>query len=146
MCVTQTGTSTSLIPGTPVLKVVPPRMVEPYLRGQRAVIAGYIYRAQDCQFGEPIGYHNALALGYDGSDFAPDLSEVVVLRWPALDMRGSLLPPPQSSHDPVASVPEFYTLPVPIPVGTEMYRITASGEDFIARYDGQVWLRPVRRT
>jgi hypothetical protein len=41
-------------------------------------------------------------------------------------------------------VPEFYTLPVPIPVGTEMYRITSGAQEFIARYDGQVWLRPVR--
>jgi hypothetical protein len=25
-----------------------------------------------------------------------------------------------------------------------MYRITAGAQEFIARYDGQVWLRPVR--
>ena len=36
---------------------------------------------------------------------------------------------------------DVFTL-MPIPVGTEIYRITPGNEDFIARYDGQVWLRP----
>jgi hypothetical protein len=40
-------------------------------------------------------------------------------------------------------VAEFYLDPVPVPVGAEIYRITAGGDEFIARYDGQVWLRPV---
>lgn len=126
-------------------KVVPPRMVEPYLSGQRSVIAGYLYRAQDCGFGDPSGYYHALALGYAGSDFSPDMPEIIVLRWLALDMTSSLLPvPPPGSPGPVSTVPEFYTLPVPIPVGTEMFRITPGGEQFIARYDGQVWTHAVR--
>ncbi len=95
--------------GTPLQKVIPPRLVEPYLNGQR------------------------------------DMAEVCVLRWLALDMTGSLLPPPTpNGGGPASTVPEFYTLPVPIPVGTEMYRITSGAQEFIARYDGQVWLRPAR--
>jgi hypothetical protein len=39
-------------------------------------------------------------------------------------------------------IPEFYLDPVPVPVGAEIYRIADRRADFIARYDGQVWLRP----
>jgi hypothetical protein len=135
----------TIAPGTPLQKVLPPRLVEPYLNGQRSVIAGYVYLAQDSAFPDPASYYYALALGYEGSEFSPDMSEVFVLRWLALDMTGSLLPPPVPNEDsPGSAVPEFYTLPVPIPVGTEMYRITSGAQEFIARYDGQVWLRPVR--
>lgn len=135
----------TIAPGTPLQKVIPPRLVEPYLNGQRSVIAGYVYLAQDSAFPDPASYYHALALGYEGSEFSPDMSEVCVLRWLALDMADSLLPGPVSNGDsPGSAVPEFYTLPVPIPVGTEMYRITSGTQEFIARYDGQVWLRPVR--
>jgi hypothetical protein len=135
----------TIAPGTPLQKVIPARLVEPYLNGQRSVIAGYVYRAQDSAFPDPASYYHALALGYEGSEFAPDMAEVIVLRWLALDMSGSLLPPPESNGEgSVSTVAEFYTLPVPIPVGTEMYRITSGTQEFIARYDGQVWLRPVR--
>jgi hypothetical protein len=73
------------------------------------------------------------------------MTENCVLRWLALDMTGALLPAPAANgYGPASTVSEFYTLPVPIPVGTEMYRITSGAEEFIARYDGQVWLRPVR--
>ena len=137
--------SSTIAPGTPLQKVLPPRLVEPYLNGQRSVIAGYMYLAQDSAFPDPASYYYALALGYEGSEFSPDMPEVFVLRWLALDMADSLLPPPVPNGDsPGSAVPEFYTLPVPIPVGTEMYRITSGTQEFIARYDGQVWLRPVR--
>jgi hypothetical protein len=137
--------SRTIAPGTPLLKVIPPRLVEPYLTGQRSVIAGYLYHAQDCAFGDPASYYHALALGYEGSEFSPDMPDICVLRWLALDMSGSLIPPPPVNGSGQAStIPEFYTLPVPVPVGTEMYRIAPGTEEFIARYDGQVWLRPVR--
>jgi hypothetical protein len=135
----------TIVPGTPLQKVIPHRLVEPYLNGQRSVIAGYVYLAQDSAFSDPASYYHALALGYDGSEFSPDMTEICVLRWLALDMTGSLLPvTPANGYGPASTVPEFYTLPVPIPVGTEMYRVTPGAEEFIARYDGQVWLRPVR--
>ncbi|HEY6277262.1 MAG TPA: hypothetical protein VIX86_13135 [Streptosporangiaceae bacterium] len=133
------------MPGTPLQKVIPHRLVEPYLNGQRSVIAGYVYLAQDSSFSDPASYYHALALGYEGSEFSPDMTEICVLRWLALDMTGSLLPvAPSNGYGPASTVPEFYTLPVPIPVGTEMYRVTTGTVEFIARYDGQVWLRPVR--
>ena len=135
----------TLEPGTPVVKVIPPRLVEPYLSGQRSVIAGYLYRAQDCSCRTPADYYQALALGYDGSEFAADMPELYVMRWIALDMSGSLIAiASSSSFGPVSSIPEFFTLPVPIPVGAEISRVTVAPEEFIARYDGQVWLRPLR--
>ena len=135
----------TLEPGTSVVKVIPPRLVEPYLSGQRSVIAGYLYRAQDCSCRTPADYYQALALGYDGSEFAADMPELYVMRWIALDMSSSLVAiPPGSSRGPASSIPEFFTLPVPIPVGTEISRVTVGPEEFIARYDGQVWLRPLR--
>lgn len=132
-------------PGTPLIKVVPPRLVEPYLTGQRSVIAGYLYRARDCEFGDSSEYYRALALGYDGSDFSPGLTELYLLRWAALDMSASLVGAPSLAvGGQASSVPEFFTLPVPIPVGAEMSRLSGSAEEFVARYDGQVWLRPLR--
>jgi hypothetical protein len=135
----------TLEPGTPVVKVIPPRLVEPYLSGQRSVIAGYVYRAQDCSCRTPADYYQSLALGYEGSEFTADMPELYVMRWIALDMSGSVAAvPPGSSRGPASSIPEFFTLPVPIPVGTEIGRVTVGPEEFIARYDGQVWLRPLR--
>ncbi len=127
-----------------MLKVIPPRLLEPYLSGQRSVIAGYIYRAQDCSFGSLADFFHLLALGYPGSEFSEDMPELTVLRWLALDMTGSLVPP-FPGGGPAASVPEFFTLPVPVPVGAELCRVTGEGEERMARYDGQSWLRPVGR-
>jgi hypothetical protein len=135
----------SLEPGTPMVKVVPPRLIEPYLTGQRSVIAGYVYRASDCLFHTPADYYQSLALGYQGSEFSAGMAELFVLRWIALDMSASLVAGPHTaSMGPVSAIPEFYTLPVPIPVGAEMSRITFGAEEFIGRYDGQAWLRPLR--
>jgi hypothetical protein len=39
----------------------------------------------------------------------------------------------------VRIIPEFYTSPMPIPVGTAMCRLTAAGDELIARYDGMSW-------
>jgi hypothetical protein len=128
-----------------MVKVIPPRLVEPYLTGQRSVIAGYVYRASDCSFHTPADYYQALALGYEGSEFSAGMAELFVLRWIALDMSASLVAGPRAaSGSPVSVIPEFFTLPVPIPVGAEMTRVTFGGEEFIGRYDGQVWLRPLR--
>jgi hypothetical protein len=128
-----------------MVKVVPPRLVEPYLTGQRSVIAGYVYRAIDCTFQAPADYYHALALGYEGSEFSAAMAELFVLRWIAMDMSASLVAGPRAaSGSPVSAIPEFFTLPVPIPVGAEISRVTFGAEEFIGRYDGQVWLRPLR--
>jgi hypothetical protein len=134
----------TLEPGTPIVKVIPPRLVEPYLTGQRSVIAGFVYRAEDCICRTPADYYESLALGYEGSEFSPDMPELYVLRWIALDMSASLVAAPARSSFGPGSIPEFYTLPVPIPVGAEISRVTSGAEEFIARYDGQGWLRPLR--
>jgi hypothetical protein len=66
------------------------------------------------------------------------------MRWLALEMESSLAPPPADGQNSLPSIPEFYTLPIPVPVGAEIHRIVLGGEEFIARYDGQSWLRPSR--
>ena len=145
-------------PGTLMQKAIPPRLVEPYLTGRRAVIAGFVYRVQDSSFAEPAEYYEALDLGYEGSDFGPDLAEVYVLRWNAVGPESYRVPyssdrggdwsdkPPFTGTGYTSSrahvVAEFYLDPVTVPIGAEIYRITAGGTDFIARFDGQVWQRP----
>ncbi len=144
--------------GTMLQKPIPPRLVEPYLTGRRAVIAGFVYCLADSSFTNPADFYHALDLGYDGSEFRPDMTEIYLLRWLAASPDPYKIPysverggdwtgkPPFTgtgytswSNHPI---PEFYVDLMPIPVGTEIYRITVSSEDFIARYDGQVWLRP----
>jgi hypothetical protein len=148
-------------PGTLMQKAIPPRLVEPYLTGRRAVIAGFVYRVQDSSFTGPAEYFEALDLGYEGSDFAPGLAELYVLRWRAVRSDSYQVPystemggdwsgkPPFTGTGYTSSrshvVAEFYLDPVPVPVGAEIYRISAAGTEFIARFDGQAWLRPVGR-
>jgi hypothetical protein len=145
-------------PGTLLQKAIPPRLVQPYLTGRRSVIAGFVYRAADSSFSDPAEFYEALDLRYEGSDFGPDLTEVYLLRWSAVAVESYLVPySPQNGGDwrieppftgtgftssPARSVAEYYTGPIPVPVGAEMYRITARAAEFIARFDGQVWLRP----
>ncbi|HTW03787.1 MAG TPA: hypothetical protein VMF87_26045 [Streptosporangiaceae bacterium] len=145
--------------GTLMQKAIPPRLVEPYMTGRRAVIAGFVYRVQDTSFAGPAEYYEALDLGYAGSDFGPDVAEVYVLRWNAVGPDAYRIPySAEHGGDWTGKAPftgtgytssrahvvaEFYLDPVPVPVGAEIYRITAGGDEFIARYDGQVWLRPV---
>ncbi len=141
-------------------KVIPPRLVEPYLSGQRTVVAGFVYRAQDSALQHPAELYDALDLGYEGSEFSRDMPEVYVLRWLARDIDTYLVPystqmggdwqdkPPFTGSGFTSSrrhvVAEFYTGPTCVPVGAEMYRSTHTGEEFIAQYDGRTWLRPPR--
>ena len=50
---TQPERLAAIAPGTPMWKAVPPRLAGPYLTGQRTVLAGYVYRAQDVRFHNP---------------------------------------------------------------------------------------------
>jgi len=36
-------------------------------------------------------------------------------------------------------VPQFHTMPMPIPAGAEIIRVTAKGERLFAGYDGLTW-------
>ncbi len=144
-------------PGTLMHKAIPPRMVEPYLTGRRSIISGFVHRVADSAFSRPRDIYSAFSLGYDGSDFSPDMTEIYLLRWRAGTEPYQV--PYSASHGgdwdikpPFAgtgftagldqAVPEYYLDPVPVPVGAEIHRIEEGRSDFIARYDGQVWLRP----
>src|SRR6201996_6254843 len=135
-------------PGTPMRKVIPPRLIGPYLNGQRSILAGFVYRSHDVAFRDPAECFAALGLGYEGSEFTADMPEIYFLGWLAREMDtyvaasgpgGAPAGPGQTR-----AVAEFYTDPMPIPVGAAISRLTGRGEDLIARYDGLVWRRPTR--
>ena len=113
-------------PGTPMQKVIPASLVEPYLTSQRSVLTGFVHRARD---GVPPGRASAG-------------SELWVLRWRALALQTYTDARPYRRGRAGARAAELFLVPAPVPVGTEMYRITPDGEEFIARYDGQAWLAP----
>jgi hypothetical protein len=127
-----------ILPGTQMRKAVPPRMVGPYLSGQRAVIAGYVHRLRDVQLRTPAEAYALLGLGYEGSDFRPDMAEMYFLCWNAREIDG---------YVPVyaaARTAEFYLEAIQIPVGTILCRLTNSGDEPVARYDGLAWRRQNR--
>ncbi len=128
----------SIEPGTPMRKVIPPRLIGPYLNGQRSIIAGFVYRGHDVTFRDPGECFAALGLGYEGSEFTADMPEIYFLGWLAREMDTYVAPVS------ARTVPEFYTDPMPIPVGAAISRLTARGDDLIARYDGLAWRRPTR--
>jgi hypothetical protein len=155
--VTRTGPAGMRIePGTPMRKVIPPRLVGPYLNGQRAIIAGFVYQARDVAFRDPAECFTALGLGYEGSEFTTDVREVYFLGWLAREMDNYVVasgpgdpgrwpgPGGPGATRPGPTVSEFYTDPMPIPVGASISRLTARGDDLVARYDGLVWRRPTR--
>lgn len=122
-----------IAPGTPMRKVVPPRLVGPYLTGQREVLAGFVYRAADLDFAEPADAYDALGLGFEGSEFTPAMSEYYAIAWPARPI-DSYRP-----KDMTTAIPEFFIDPIPIPVGAAMRRVGAETDEVIATYDGLAW-------
>ena len=144
--------------GTLLQKPIPPRMVEPYLTGRRSVISGFVYRLADNHATTPRTLYQEFGLGYEGSDFTPDMAEIYVLRWRAVGAESYQVPySPEHGGDWTLKQPftgtgygsaddrlvaEYFTDPMPVPVGAEIHCIGADTTDFIARYDGQVWLRP----
>jgi hypothetical protein len=148
----------AVAPGTLLHKAIPPRMVEPYLTGRRSVISGFVHRIADGSLTHPHDVYQAFGLDYEGSEFSPQADEIYVLRWRAVGTEAYQVPyspalggdwvmkPPFTGTGYTASsgqsVPEYFTDPIPVPVGAEIHRIGINGTDFIARYDGQVWLRP----
>ena len=127
-----------ILPGTPMRKVVPPRMVGPYMSGQRGVVAGYVHRVRDVAIRNPADAFYALGLGFEGSDFRPDMAEMFFLSWQAREIDGYV---PVSVSGAAGRV-EFYLEPIQIPVGTALSRLADAGEEPVARYDGLAWRRP----
>ena len=122
----------AIAPGTPMWKAVPPRLVGPYLTGQRSVLAGYVYRATDVRFHNAAEAYHALSLGWEDSEFTPTMSELYLLCWLARPVDGYT---EAAGH----GVPEFYLEPIPIPVGAGMCRLGAEGDRLVARFDGLAW-------
>jgi hypothetical protein len=145
-------------PGTVMHKAIPPRMVEAYLTGRRSIISGFVHRMADSPFTQPSEVYYGLGLGYGGSEFSPEMAEVYLLRWRAVGTDAYRVPysaahggdwamrPPftGSGYTPNSDRPvaEYFVDPLPVPVGAEIHLISAGHTEFIARYDGQVWLRP----
>ena len=130
--VTQSDRVPAIAPGTPMWKAIPPRLVGPYLDGQRSVLAGYVYRAQDVRFHNPAEAYLALSLGWEDSDFTPVMNELYLVCWLARAVDGY-----QPTTGPGAG--EFYLEPIPIPAGAGMCRLGADGDELVARYDGLAW-------
>ena len=128
--VIQSERAPAIAPGTPMWKAVPPRLVGPYLSGQRGVLAGYVYRAQDVRFHNPAEAYLALSLGWEDSEFTPVMNELYLVCWLARALDG---------YQPTTGVGEFYLEPIPIPVGAGMCRLGADGDELVARYDGLAW-------
>jgi hypothetical protein len=114
-------------------KVVPPRLVGPYLSGQRDVLAGFVYRAADLAFREPADAYDALSLGFEGSEFTPGMGEIYVICWAARPVDG------YRRKETAADIPEFFIEPIPIPVGAAMRRVGADSDELVAQYDGLAW-------
>ena len=129
---TQPERQAAIAPGTPMWKAMPPRLVGPYLTGQRTVLAGYVYRAPDVRFHNPAESYPALSLGWEDSEFTPHMSEIYLIAWPARAIDG---------YTPAAGPggPEFYIEPIAIPVGAGMCRLGPDGDQLVARYDGLAW-------
>jgi hypothetical protein len=133
-------------------------MVEPYLTGRRSIISGFVHRVTDADGSGPAEFYRLFGLGYQGSDFSPESDEIYVMRWRAVGTEAYKVPySPAHGGDWVLAPPfegngyagrnghqvaEYFTDPIPVPVGAEIHRIGIGSSDFIARYDGQVWLRP----
>ncbi|MFZ0162363.1 MAG: hypothetical protein WAL12_02150 [Trebonia sp.] len=115
-------------------------MVGPYMNGQRGVIAGYVHRVRDVVFRNTADAFYALGLGYEGSDFKPDMTEMYFLCWQAREIDGYVPVTSRGTAEPV----EFYLEPIQIPIGTTLCRLADSGEEPVARYDGLAWRRPAR--
>lgn len=108
------------------------------MSGQRGVIAGYVHRVRDMLLRNPADAYHTLGLGYEGSDFKPDMTELYFLCWQAREIDGYV---PVTARAPGGRI-EFYLEPIQIPVATVLCRLGESGEEPVARYDGLAWRRP----
>ncbi|MFF4414008.1 hypothetical protein ACFYY8_15855 [Streptosporangium sp. NPDC001559] len=143
---------------TQMQKVIPPRLLVPYLAGRRSVISGYVYRVQDCaRLTTPAQLFAGLDLGFEGSELTTAVPELYLMRWFARDVDAYAVPygphmggdwndvPPFAGNGFTTSrehvVPQFHTTPVPIPAGAEIIHVTPGEERLFGRYDGLTWRR-----
>jgi hypothetical protein len=134
--VTETESRSEIAPGTPMRKIVPPRLVGPYLTGQRDVLAGYVYRADDLptdSLGDPAAIYQTLGFGYAEQESAAEAVEYYIICWLARPVDD------YEYRDEPAGVPEFFIEPIPIPVGASMRRVRADSHELVAQYDGLAW-------
>lgn len=139
-------------------KVVPPRLLVPYLSGKRTVISGYVYRVQDCaRLVTPRQLFHGLDLSFEGSELTEEVPELYLMRWFARDVDTYNVPygphmggdwsdtPPFAGNGFTTSrehvVPQFHTTPMPIPAGAEIVHVTGEDELPFAAYDGLTWRR-----
>lgn len=137
-------------------KVVPPRLLVPYLSGKRTVISGYVYRVQDCaRLTTPAQLFSGLDLSFDGSELTGEVPELYVMRWNAREIDDYAVPygphmggdwndsPPFAGNGFTTSrehvVPQFHTTPMPIPAGAEIIHVTSDEERLFGLYDGLSW-------
>jgi hypothetical protein len=142
--------------GTLMQKLLPRNLVEPYLTSQRSVLTGFVHRAEEGVLPDPAFPHHVHDVPGQAGQPGQETAGIWVLRWRALDIQTYLASAPapvafgggpgwlprEAYGEAVRPAFELFIAPGPIPVGTEMYRITPAGEEFIARHDGQSWLRP----
>ncbi|MFI9558242.1 hypothetical protein [Nonomuraea endophytica] len=141
---------------TQMQKVVPPRLLVPYLSGKRTVISGYVYRVQDCaRLSTPRQLFHGLDLSFEGSELTAEVPELYVMRWYARDVDTYAVPygphmggdwsdtPPFAGNGFTTSrehvVPQFHTMPMPIPAGAEIVHVSPESERRFAAYDGLTW-------
>ncbi|WP_459803896.1 hypothetical protein [Herbidospora sp. RD11066] len=141
---------------TRMQKVIPPRLLVPYLAGRRTVISGYVYRVQDCErLTTPRAVVDGLDLAFEGSELVVGVPELYILRWLAREIDTYVVPygphmggdwsdsPPFAGNGFTASrehvVPQFHTMPMPIPAGAEIVHLTRQGERLFAAFDGLAW-------
>ncbi|MER6828712.1 hypothetical protein ABT352_22215 [Streptosporangium sp. NPDC000563] len=141
---------------TQMQKVIPPRLLVPYLAGRRTVISGYVYRVQDCaRLTTPAQLFVGLDLGFEGSELTATVPEIYLMRWFARDMDAYIVPygphmggdwndsPPFAGNGFTTSrehvVPQFHTTPMPIPAGAEIIHVVPGEERPFGLYDGLSW-------
>jgi hypothetical protein len=131
--------SARILPGTLMRIGVPPSMVGPYLSGQRAVVAGYAHRANGALFRGLAEAYQAFGLAHERPPFAPDSAELHFLQWFAREIDGYVpvtVDRPGPGDQPGR---EYFLEPVTIPVGATLWKVSASGAECLARYDGLAW-------
>ncbi|MDP9841332.1 hypothetical protein [Streptosporangium lutulentum] len=141
---------------TQMQKVIPPRLLVPYLAGRRTVISGYVYRVQDCaRLTTPAQLFTGLDLAFEGSELTVTVPEIYLMRWFARDMDAYVVPygphmggdwndsPPFAGNGFTTSrehvIPQFHTTPMPIPAGAEIIHVTSDEERLFGLYDGLSW-------